>query len=236
MNNDLPTAENLMAMGMAGPRNHCKFILTRIIYLLSNPQKWIQWIKTIFLDLKFSRSYLGGRINNESFADDRTGSLSSGYRDLTTIFSSISIKENDIIVDVGCGKGRVLNFLLSKNYVVPLIGVEIDSSVALVTKKKFQRYKNIQIYSGAIEDGGLLETKGAVYYLFNPFFESVMKKFATQLEKNVIDGYYKTMERPIILYYYCYHLHVFEDNPFWKVHKLDGVFAAIISPTGMPSC
>ena len=230
MKNDLPTTKDLISTGMMAPQNRYMFIAMRVIYLLFHPQKWISWIKTFYIDIRYSHAYLGGRINNGSLSTGRTGSSSSSYHDLATMFSGLTIKEDDVIVDVGCGKGRVLNFFLSKKYTVPLIGVEVDPIVGALAKTRFERYSQIKIIIGAIEHASVLPKTGTIFYLSNPFFDSVMEKFSKLLEEKIKNGEYKNNERPLIIYYHCYQLQIFEKNPFWVVKKLDNVFAAIISP------
>src|SRR3989338_9048566 len=120
------------------------------------------------------------------------------------------------------------NFLLSKKIKNPLIGIEVDPSIATVARKRFGRYGNVNIITGSVETVGVLN--GTVFYLANPFFEPVLENFANQLLKKIKGGCFKDANRPLIIYYYCYHLSVFENNPEWEVKKLDGVFAALIYP------
>jgi len=222
--------KNLVQLGIMPPKNRYLFIFKRAIYLLSHPHKWTSWIKTLFLDLKYSHAYLGGRVNNGSLIYGRTGSSSSTYNDLKRIFSTVRIEKNDVLIDIGCGKGRVLNFLLAQKLNCPIIGVEIDPVVGRVTKKRFQRYPKIKILIGDIEDKKIFPESGTIFYLCNPFSDKILRNFSNQILEKINRGFYKNTNRPLILYNYCFFLHVFEENPFWEVTKLENVFAAIISP------
>lgn len=223
-----PDQNSLIDMAMVPPKKNAKSILVRMLYLLLHPHKWTWWIKTLFLDFKYSRAYLGKRIYNGNYALGRTGSTSSGYKDLMLMFNHINIVENDVIVDVGCGKGRVLNFLLSRYPKSQLIGLEIDPMVADDTRKRLSRYSQVSIMTGDVEDRAFFPNAGTVFYLFNPFFEDNVRKFSNFLTERIQRGCYRDHNRPLIIYYHCYHLHVFEENPIWEVKKLNDVFAAII--------
>lgn len=222
--------EDLVAIGIIDPPNLYKFIFFRLFYLLTHPQKWLRWLKTIYLDLRYSHAYLGGRVNNGCAINGRTGTSSSSYDDLTTLFSHITIENNDVLVDVGCGKGRVLNYILSCKLKNSLFGIEVDATIGNRAKKTFQYYSNVTIQIGSIEEPGILPIAGSIFYLCNPFSDIVLKNFATQLEKRILLGNYKNNKRPLIVYNYCYFLNVFEESSFWEVKKIDGKFAAIIIP------
>ena len=218
----------LLDSGVVTQKNPVQRWIKRLLYFLISPQRWKLWLYTLFLDLKYSHAYLGIKAYNGNFSLGYVGSLCSSYQDLNHMFSLVNIKKEDVIIDVGSGKGRLLNFLLSKKIKNPLIGIEVDPSIATVARKRFGRYGNVNIITGSVETVGVLN--GTVFYLANPFFEPVLENFANQLLKKIKGGCFKDANRPLIIYYYCYHLSVFENNPEWEVKKLDGVFAALIYP------
>lgn len=220
--------EILFDSGMSAQKYQLKHQLKRLLYFFISPQRWKLWLYTLFLDLKYSRAYLGIRAFNGNSILGYTGSLNSSYQDLNRIFSHINIKKEDIIIDVGSGKGRAFNFLLSKKISNSLIGIEVDPSIATVSRKRFRRYGNVHIITGSVETIGVLN--GTIFYLANPFYGHVLENFANQLLKKIKEGYFKGDHRPLIIYYYCYHLSVFENNPEWEVKKLEGVLAALIYP------
>lgn len=135
--------EALCDMGMLAQKHRehrLQHRLKRLLYFFISPQRWRPWLYTLFLDLKYSRTYLGIREFNGNPTLGYLSSLSSSYQDLNRMFSHVNIKKEDVIIDVGSGKGRLFNFLLSKKIKNPLIGVEVDPSIATVTRKRFRRY------------------------------------------------------------------------------------------------
>ena len=224
--------QNLIDSGMMDPprQNKVVSIASKIIYVLFSPKKFSYWLRTFFLDIKYG-AYLGKRTSNGNYARGWWGSLNSNYDDLAEMFSQIAIRDNDIIVDVGCGKGRVFNFLLHRGYKNKLIGIEVDPVIAEATKKRLHKHPQIKIVIDAIENEGVLPLEGTIFYLANPFSELIVQNFADQLARKVKHGQYKILDRPLIVYYYCYYIDVFEANPLWDVKRLDTQFpAAIVYP------
>lgn len=61
------------------------------------------------------------------------GVYHTDYSVINTIFSLVPIGEQDVLVDVGCGKGRVINYWLSQGYTNKMVGLELDPQVAAQT-------------------------------------------------------------------------------------------------------
>lgn len=224
--------QNLIDLGIIDPpyRNKIASTILKAIHILFGPQKIYFWLKTFFLDIKYG-SYLGRRSSNGNFERGWWGSLNSNYDDLAAMFSKITIRSNDVIVDIGCGKGRVFNFFLNCGFKNKLIGVEVDPVIAKITKQRLHKYRQIEIVTGAIENGGVFPIEATIFYLSNPFSGVIVKNFSDQLAKKVKDGIFKMSDRPLIVYYFCYYLNVFEANPIWNVKRLDTQFdSAIIYP------
>ena len=59
-----------------------------------------------------------------------TGSQSTHYIFLKRIFSHVRITESDTFIDVGCGKGRVLAFLLHSKCPCAIYGIEHNESLS----------------------------------------------------------------------------------------------------------
>lgn len=112
---------------------------------------------------------------------------SLSYRMLRKAIKEIEFGENDVFVDVGCGMGRLLGFLFlngkkgKMNY-----GIEINKDVAEFAKSTFKRDKNVEILYG--DATGISIKDATVFFLFNPFGESVLHMFLDNLENSVIKG------------------------------------------------
>lgn len=209
-------------------------MLAKIKHTLIHPERWVRWLKYFFLDIKFGKKYLGKIIFNQNETQGYVHTASSDYDALNIIFSKIDIKENDVIVDVGCGKGRVFNWILKQGYKNQLIGIEVDPFISNFTRQRLANYPQVQILTAAIENK-ILPAIGTIFYMFHPFGESLVLSFANELIDNIQQGTYAKSNRPLIIYYNSKHLNVFEENPFWKISKLGsisfmGLPCAIIEP------
>lgn len=186
-------------------------------------------------DFRYGGKFLMGKCFKGNDAKGWHGSQNSDYCALEKIFSVINIKEDDVIVDVGCGKGRLFNWLLTKKIKNKLIGIDVDPSTAEFTKQRLGKYPQIEIFITDVEKGEI-PIAGTIFYLFNPFDDKIVKKFSDLLAERVKIGSYKDGDRPLIVYYNCNRrLSIFSENPIWKIRNLGivshtGLDAAIIEP------
>jgi hypothetical protein len=133
------------------------------------------------------------------------------YAQLSYLFvnNDIPIRDNDVLVDVGCGKGRVINFWLGRGHRNRIVGVELDETIASVTRARLARFLNVEIISGDAAES--VPADGTLFFLFNPFDQKVMKRFAEQLKRS---------PHARIIYWYCMHVDIFKNDPWWIVADL----------------
>lgn len=148
------------------------------------------------------------------------------YRSLEELFfnNSINIAVDDVLVDIGCGKGRVISFWLRRKMGRKLVGLELDPDAALVSAKRFQAEPKITIIKGdAVEH---LPLDGTVFYLWNPFNEDVLRRFAEKLI-----GSADQMSNVRVIYNNCRHAEVFTSNPMWETRPLSNkdIYPAILA-------
>ena len=202
----------------------------------------IRVMKYIILDAKYGSWYLGAKLvhmGNGNSSKGWHGAQSSDYDALSKMFAEISIREDDVIVDVGCGRGRLFNYLLSRGFKNKLIGVDVDQAIAEFTRKRLKKYNQVEILVADVENENSLPSTGTIFYLFNPFTDRIVRKFADHLIDKIQRGCFNKSDRPIIIYYNCNsRLYIFEENSLWKVKKLGAVShtklqAAVIEPNLM---
>lgn len=132
--------------------------------------------------------------------------VSTNYEELEVIFfEHTTIKPDDVIIDVGCGKGRVFSYLLYKGLRNRMIGYEINEAVGLKTKKRLARYKNVEIRCGNIFDA--FPPEGNIFYMYHPFHAPMVTDFMNQI-LSIAD------RNPVILYNNPIHLDVFDNDKF----------------------
>jgi hypothetical protein len=156
------------------------------------------------------------------------GTSSAHYYVLQKIFQSryVPIAPSDVLVDVGCGKGRVLNFWLKMGVRNRLIGIEIDERFAKTTRLRLAGFDNVEVLCGDAFE--LLPDDGTIFYIFNPFTRETTIRFKDAL----IDKYGRGSNITLV-YYMCNYSEDFEADPAWTVtHLTEKTFhpAAIMRP------
>jgi SAM-dependent methyltransferase len=112
------------------------------------------------------------------------------------------IATDDVLVDYGCGKGRV-SFFLNNQIGCKVIGVDHSERLLQMAHKNLERYgenKDIIFVNSKAEE--YVPDEANRFYLFNPFstkiFRQVLKKIEESKERNprdiLIFFYYSTIE------------------------------------------
>jgi hypothetical protein len=163
-----------------------------------------------YFDLKYSGKPLFGNKKTTYKHLGANDVYHTDYAVMPLIFKHIEIKKDDVLVDVGCGKGRVINYWLSQHYQNPIYGLELDEKVANSTARQFAKRPNVQIIAGdAIKN---LPAEGTVFYFYNPFGPEKFRELESMLAKSG-----KQLK---MIYYNPKSLHVF-DNPRWQIQKIN---------------
>ena len=76
-----------------------------------------------FIDLRYG-GYFGGKIKSRYAHLGAHDTASGHYSVLSCIFRKYKIKDSDVLVDVGCGKGRVINWWLKQGHQNRIIGMD----------------------------------------------------------------------------------------------------------------
>ena len=121
------------------------------------------------------------------------------YRVLERLADSGLIREQDVLLDYGCGKGRV-GFFLSHKTRANTIGIEYDATV-------YQQALHNQNASDVKEKTRFVLTRAEEYtvpsnvnrcYFFNPFSVELLQSVMTQ----IIASYYETPREILLFFYY----------------------------------
>lgn len=158
-----------------------------------------------------------------------TGSSATHYLILERIFSHVTLTPEDVFLDVGCGKGRVLAFLLKERAPCRLCGVE-HSEVSVRTAQAWtRRYPQVTVIPG---DALQLDYDPyTVLFLNRPFLPVTFLGFVERLEA--------TVTHPVTLLYWVDQQsgRLLKDRPGWtlcfreKLEKIRGLRIAY-SPQG----
>ena len=173
----------------------------------------IRIIRNALIDLRYG-GLLGGAYLSAHVTEN------SDYVALSHIFEN-RIKASDVMVDVGCGKGRVINCWLGRAPHNRITGIELDEKIANQTRQRLRKYKNVTIIAGdAVQN---IPADGTLFYLFNPFDAHILEAF-----KNRLMSLFSKDSDITVLYYNCKHVDVFQKDPAWivKVTSIGGPSSA----------
>lgn len=177
---------------------------------------------TAFLDLRYGRLLCGAQ--ETRFAEAGAYAISnSSYAAVRHLFFG-RVKPFDVLVDVGCGKGRVINAWLAEGYANRMIGIELDAGVAERARARLGRFPNVSIITGDIVAN--FPDEGTLFYLFNPFDAQAMMRFKDRLKGSVSR---RSMGEVTVIYYNCHHVEVFEKDEACDIEygRLEHPFAVI---------
>ena len=121
------------------------------------------------------------------------------YSVLERLANSGLIRKKDVVLDYGCGKGRV-DFFLSYQTKATTIGVEYDERIYQGTlenqKTAVSRARTEFVLSRAEEYE--VPSKVNRYYFFNPFSVELLRKVMAR----IIESYYESPGEKLLFFYY----------------------------------
>lgn len=112
-----------------------------------------------------------------------TGSQSTPYIVLDRIFTGFRFSEEDHFIDIGCGKGRVLAYMVRHDFPGRLYGVEMNTPVAETAAGWSARYGNISIISDDVFNLNL--NQYTVFSLARSFLPDTFHRFVSKVESEV---------------------------------------------------
>jgi SAM-dependent methyltransferase len=161
------------------------------------------------LDIGYCGTFLGGSTRPTSKAPGAYPTESTYYSVLAHIFRTVPLLASDVLVDVGCGKGRVLLWAARHGYHNRMVGIEVNERIAAGTRKRLSKFPNIEIRTLDIRQ--YLPKEGTYFYLYNPFEREVLVAFKKRLMQ-VRDG------RPTtVVYFNPLFAEVFSTDSYWDV-------------------
>ena len=145
-----------------------------------------------------------------------TGSQSTRYWFLDDIFSGAEFADTDRFIDIGCGKGRVLAYMIKLGFKGKINGVELNDEVAAFAADWAKRYDNVNVIAG---DAFELDYNDYdVFFLGRPFLPEMFKKF--------IDKFEAEIDHPVKFYYWVDQEsgNYLNGRPGWNMERRKKVF------------
>src|SRR5690349_8783264 len=109
-------------------------------------RKAIRLAKNAAIDLRYG-GFLGGSTTSSHLLRGAYETVNSDYTVLSQIVPPV-IRPDDVVVDVGCGRGRFINFLLYRGYLNRIIGIELNAEIAERTRLRLRRHRTVEIRCG----------------------------------------------------------------------------------------
>jgi SAM-dependent methyltransferase len=212
----MPAVTHPFSGATAGPRRPGLGWLASVLASVRTRLRGMTWAaRNLATDLRFGGS-LAGSIASRHRTAGASDVVNSQYSVLPHIFAG-RIEPNDVLVDVGCGKGRVINWWLSQGLSNRIVGIELDADVAAATARRLRKFPNVTIVNAdattAVPDDATL------LYLYSPFGAEAMER----LKRNLAARF--AGRRIQLLYWNPEFVDVFEDDPHWttQLHELTEV-------------
>lgn len=159
--------------------------------------------RNALIDLRFGWPLAGVFVFRRDSSNSDYGALEEIFRD--------RIRHDDVLVDVGCGAGRVINHWLRVAPNHRIYGLELHGPLATLTTWRLKRRRNVEIRTGDAVDE--MPIDATLLFLFNPFGEETLLRLANRLEAMRRD-----CDRPLtLLYLNSKHVKVFENHPAFAV-------------------
>ena len=181
-------------------------IETYVLEMLCFPLRALNLI----YDLRFG-GVLRGDIQTRFAELQANNMVNTAYWSAALIFRGEVIASNDVLVDLGCGKGRVINWWLSCKLKNHIVGLELDPIIAATTAERLKSFKNVRIISGDAVDN--LPFDATLIYLYNPFGEGVVERLRDKIL------HLTNPERVRVFYYNSVYAEVFERDHRFSVER-----------------
>lgn len=154
-------------------------------------------------------TYVPGGFGRPTFADDETGYEPLSYRSLRRIRQVLgSLSEEDVVFDVGCGKGRIVCFF-ARSKVSKCVGIERVAAYAQAARNNASnmrsRMADIDIWE--IDATTADYSEATIMILFNPFGPDTMRRVLGQIRSSLD----RSPRRLRIIYVNALHEEVFNE-------------------------
>ncbi len=133
--------------------------------------------RNVAIDLRYG-GFLGGNTKSRFASQGAYDTVNSDYGVLRMVFDG-RVRPDDILCDVGCGKGRVLNYWLQSGLRNRLYGIELDPEIAASTRRRLRKHGNVELITGDAVTS--LPGDATLFYLYNPFSKEVLELFRDAL-------------------------------------------------------
>lgn len=163
------------------------------------------------VDLRFGAPLMGMK---GSGVQGHAQVVNSDYALYPHLFAQVAIAPTDVVVDVGSGRGRFINWLLWHRLGGRIIGIEYDKATAEACARRLRRHARVTILHGDATVS--IPQDGTVFFMFNPFETELMRAFRDRFV-----AVFGSRASPVIVYLRPLELAVFRETPGWQIEEFE---------------
>jgi SAM-dependent methyltransferase len=127
------------------------------------------------------------------------------------------LQPGDVFVDIGCGRGRVLNWVLDDGRAAHVFGLEIEKRFAAEVALRHRDHDNVTVVAG--DALGALPDAATLLYMWNPFDGSVMQRCKERIiEKYAALG---SLPRIRVVYHHALFIDVWREDSRCAVRRIE---------------
>lgn len=137
------------------------------------------------------------------------------YEKLIQIINELKLSHEDVFVDLGCGKGRVI-FLVAMQTIKRVVGVELNKKLVDIAKRNLSYLKLKKTPVEIVDtDAAVFDVNcGTVFFLFDPFGPKTLTKIIDNIEESLI-----RCPRKIRIVYFRALYNFILDNKKWLLRE-----------------
>lgn len=142
------------------------------------------------------------------------------------VLRQLTINENDCILDIGCGKGKAISYMMSFPF-QKIDGIEISEKLVKIAEKNFSMLKQRHRIHLYVCDARHFEDFDSYNYLFfyNPFSRDTMG----QVKRHILESLKRLPREMVIIYENPVDRDLFETGEFtWKEYVYDICASSIV--------
>lgn len=141
-------------------------------------------------------------------------------RSFNRLLNRVALPQEPVLVDFGCGKGRVLLLAALRGF-KRVVGIEFSAELCeiarrnrIIVEKTVGRTLPVEVVEGDVADYRI-EKDQNVFFFFNPFDDVILDAVVKDMERSLAEEH-----RPVVIFYYNpVHSHVL-DRHFLLAQRL----------------
>lgn len=132
-----------------------------------------------------------------SLDGERVGYYPLSYAAIRRIIAAAELGPEDVVYDLGCGKGRLLA-LLARQRIQRCIGVEVDAALAAIARSNIDTVRGRRAVALVAEGDAAAQAyaDGTVFILYNPFGAATLQRVVENIAASL-----DAVPRRITLFY-----------------------------------